>query len=343
MAVRYCCANCIDDRHIRRQLIPALSKLSGQCSYCHSSEQQLVSPIDLREQFELLISVYKPDSTGKTLVEWLKEDWALFGHERMDLAHAKDLLSDILDDGAIVRELFTASSASKSEALEHWQHLRTELMHTNRFFPTTDINLRRLERLLPFLLLDEEEIPKIWYRARIQQSDAAFPLDQMGCPPKHLASHGRANPAGIPYLYLASEKATAIAEVRPHTGDKVTIARFMVPIGLKLVDLRHPRKTVSPFILPDENEVATLRGDIEFLERLGQELTRPVLQKSAAFDYIPSQYLCEFAKKCGFDGVMYNSAVEGGVNVALFEPGKAKISDASTHCVTRVVVETKLG
>ena len=340
MAERYCCANCIDDRHIRRQLIPALSKSSGECSYCRSQGQQLVSPIDLREQFELLISVYKPDPSGKTLVEWLKEDWALFAHERMDLAHAKELLADILDDGAIVRELFAASSASKSEALEHWQQLRTELMHTNRFFPTTDINLRRLERLLPFLLLDEEEIPKTWYRARIQQSDDPFPLDQMGCPPKHLASHGRANPAGIPYLYLASERPTAIAEVRPHTGDKVTIARFIVPTGLKIVDLRHPRKTVSPFILPDENEVATLRGDIEFLERLGQELTRPVLQKSAAFDYIPSQYLCEFAKKCGFDGVMYKSAVEGGINVALFEPAKATIADAASHYVARVIVET---
>jgi RES domain-containing protein len=336
---RYCCANCIDDLHLRRQLIPALSKVIGTCSYCGSDNQPLVAPIELREQFELVIGVYTPDATGKTLVEWLKEDWAMFSHVCMDLAHAKELLADILDDGDIVRALFTASLQSKSEALVHWEQLRTELMHTNRFFPTTVIDLRRLERLLPFLLLDEEDTPKTWYRARIQSSVDVFSVAEMGSPPKHLASHGRANPAGIPYLYLASQDITAISEVRPHAGDNVSVAKFTVPDGLKIVDLRHPRRTVSPFILPDENEVALLRGDIEFLERLGEELTRPILQKSAAFDYIPSQYLCEFAKKCGFNGVMYRSSVDGGVNVALFEPGQATVVDVVSHHILRVVVE----
>jgi len=336
---RHCCANCIDDLHLRRQLIPALSKVVGDCSYCGSANVSLVAPLELREHFELVIGVYTPDANGKTLVEWLKEDWAMFGHARMDVAHAKELLADILDDGDIVRGLFIATLQSKSEALVHWEQLRTELMHTNRFFPTTAIDLRRLERLLPFLLLDEEDIPKTWYRARIQSAQDAFPLNEMGSPPKHLASHGRANPAGIPYLYLASKDITAISEVRPHTGDWVSVARFNIPDGLKIVDLRHPRRTVSPFILPDENEVALLRGDIEFLERLGEELTRPILQKSAAFDYIPSQYLCEFAKKCGFNGVMYRSSVDGGVNVALFEPGQATVVDVVAHHVLRVVVE----
>lgn len=336
---RFCCANCIDDLHLRRQLIPALSKENGTCSYCGSENQPLVAPIELREQFELIIGVYTPGADGKTLVEWLKEDWAMFGHVRMDVAHAKELLADILDDGDIVRGLFVATLQSKSDALVHWEQLRAELMHTNRFFPTTVIDLSRLERLLPYLLLDEEDIPKVWYRARIQNAAEPFKLEEMGSPPKHLASHGRANPAGIPYLYLASKEITAISEVRPHAGDRVSVAKFTVPGGLKLVDLRHPRRTVSPFILPDENEVALLRGDIEFLERLGEELTRPILQKSAAFDYIPSQYLCEFAKKCGFNGVMYRSSVDGGVNVALFEPEQATVVEVVSHHVRRVVVE----
>lgn len=338
-AVRQCCANCIDDRHLRRQLIPALSKVTGTCSYCGSDDQALVVPLELREQFEMLISVYTPNDAGKTLVEWLKEDWAMFGHERMDIAHAKELLADILDDGDIVRVRFEAAQQNKSDALVNWEQLRTELMHTNRFFPTTAIDLRRLERLLPYLLLDEEDIPKILFRARIHNSSEQYRADEMGAPPKHLASHGRANPAGIPYLYLASKAITAIAEVRPHAGDMVSVAEFAVPEGLKIVDLRHPRRTVSPFILTDELEVALLRGDIEFLEKLGNELTRPILQKSAAFDYIPSQYLCEFAKKCGFNGVMYRSSVDGGVNVALFEPEQAQVRGVVSNPVLRVTVE----
>lgn len=339
MAKRYCCAECIGDRHLRRDLIPSQSKIVGKCSYCGSDNQNLIEPIELQEQFELLISVYVRDDDGKPLVEWLKDDWAMFSHARMDVAHAKELLADILDDGDIVRQNFYPSQQSKSEALEHWEQLRTELMHTNRYFPRTAIDLNRLARLLPYLLLDEEEIPKTWYRARINSSPEAFPPDQMGCPPKHLASHGRANPAGIPYLYLASRQITAISEVRPHPGDTVTVAQFSIPAGLKILDLCNPRRTVSPFILSDESELATLRGDIEFLEKLGEELTRPILQKSAAYDYIPSQYLCEFAKKCGFSGVMYRSSVEGGENVALFEPDHATVTDVALHRVSCVRVE----
>jgi len=336
--LRYCCSNCIGDRHIRRQVISALSTLTGECSYCGSKNEKLIEPIRLQEQFELLISAYTLDDSGKTLVEWLKDDWTMFQHDKMDVAHAKELLADILDDGDIVRKNFVARITSRSDALEHWDQLRAELMHRNRFFPSTAIDLRRLERLLPYLMLDKEDVPPIWYRARIQQTASAYKSDEMGCPPKHLASHGRANPAGIPYLYLASSEITAISEVRPHPGEVVSVARFTIP-ELKIVDLRHPRQTVSPFILPDEESLAVLRGDIEFLEKLGEELTRPVLQKSAAFDYIPSQYLCEFAKKCGFDGVMYRSAAQGGVNLAVFDTEKAKVLDVTSRNITRVVVE----
>ncbi|MFZ0569740.1 MAG: RES domain-containing protein [Rhodomicrobium sp.] len=36
-------------------------------------------------------------------------------------------------------------------------------------------------------------------------------------------SEGRANPRGIPYLYLASTRDTALAEVRPWIGSHITV------------------------------------------------------------------------------------------------------------------------
>lgn len=334
----FCCPECFGDRHLKLQLFPALSINRGQCSYCGSNAQLLLNPIDLREQFELLISLYTRDEDGQTLVEWLKKDWAMFSHEKMDVAHSKDLLGEILDDGEIVRRKFSPREPVGTQAIQQWEQLRTELMHRNRFFPAITIDLERLARLLPYLLIDTAEIPQIWHRARIQQTNTTFMPDEMGCPPKHLASHGRANPAGIPYLYLASEEITAISEVRPQPGEVVSVARFSIP-ELKIIDLQSPRRTVSPFILSDEIELSALRADIEFLEKLGEELTRPVLQRSAAFDYIPSQYLCEYAKRCGFDGVMYRSAAEGGSNLALFDAERAKVIDVSSRSITRVVVE----
>jgi hypothetical protein len=334
---RLCCPECFGDRHLRRELFPTLSKAVGNCSYCGSTEQPLLDPIHLREQFELVIGVYKQDSAGKTLVEFLKEDWTLF--ERLDIAHAKDLLSDILDDGQIVRERFKAVVERKSEGLTNWQNRCAELMHSNRFFPATKVDLERLEELLSNLLLDEADMPQLWYRARIQGSELPYLAEYMGAPPPKLASHGRANPAGIPYLYIASSSATAISEVRPHSGDFISVAAITLPEGLKIADLRNPRKMVSPFILPDSQEVSEMCEDVRLLERLGEELTRPVLPKSAAYDYIPSQYLCEFAKKCGYDGVMYRSSVDGGVNLALFDPAKGVVGNVTVHSVSRVSVQ----
>lgn len=310
------------------------------CSYCGSVNQPLVSPTDLSVTFERLLDIYFHQSVeGRTLVEWFKDDWSMFLHERMDIAHAKELLADILDDGEIVRQLFAPSEKSKSDALQRWDALKNELMHLNRYFPKTEINWERLQQCIGYLLLQESEIPEKWFRARIQQSAQPFSAKEMKAPPKHSASHGRANPAGIPYLYLASTALTAVSEVRPHTGELVSVAEFGIPTSLKIVDLRYPKQTISPFYGEDEDEISSLRGDIEFIAKLGDELTRPVLPRSAAFDYIPSQYMCEFIKKSGFDGVMYRSSVADGINIALFQPDCAHALDITQHQVSRVSVD----
>lgn len=335
----YCCAECFNDGHLRIDVFPQLSSRIGDCSYCESKNQKLLLPSELKERFELLTSTYLEQPGGKLLVEWLKEDWGMFSKDTMDVAHSKELLAEILDDGDIVRKPFVPANQSVSEAVQRWSELRSELMHSNRYFPNTEINLDRLHRLFGFLLLKQVELPLDWYRARIQQDSTAYEAKYMMAPPKHLASHGRANPAGIPYLYIASTVLTAISEIRPHTGELASVAKVKIPDDLKIADLRHPRTTVSPFILSDESEIALLRGDIEFLEKLGDELTRPVLPRSAAFDYIPSQYLCEFVKVCGFDGVMYRSSVGDGVNVALFNPEVANVIEVTTHKVDKVTVK----
>ncbi len=162
----------------------------------------------------------------------------------------------------------------------------------------------------------------------------------MGAPPKRTASFGRANPAGIPYLYLGSTQLTAVSEVRPHTGEIICVADFVTSNDLKLVDLRNPREMVSPFIFPDADEIGEMRDEMPFLEQLGEELTRPVVPQSAAIDYTPSQYLCEFIKKCGYDGVIYRSSVSEGINLAMFDPSRADPGAVTQLRVTSVAVGT---
>jgi hypothetical protein len=110
------------------------------------------------------------------------------------------------------------------------------------------------------------------------------------------------------------------------------------PANLKIVDLRTPKKTVSPFMLGEPEDIARMRSDLPFLERLGLELTRPVLPQSAAIDYTPSQFLCEFIKGQGYDGVIYRSSVSDGVNLALFNPQAAACGTVRQFRVNQVSV-----
>lgn len=336
MSKRFCCPECFDDRALRDELFPSLDPDHGTCDFCGTADTQLVEPFKLANYFELLVNVYEPSEGGYLLVEWMKEDWQLFSHRRMDTAHAKELLGEILDDGEIVRKGFAPSSSYISEGLAQWDKLRDEMMYANRWFLDVAIDLDRLYELFGMLLAPQ--LPRQWYRARIRTEDEDFRIENMSAPPKRRSSHGRANPAGIPYLYLGSLPETAAAEIRPHTGEIACVADFKIP-EIKAVDLRNPRKLVSPFILSESSAIGQLRADLPFLERLGEELTRPVQPSGAAIDYIPSQYLCEFIKKSGFDGVVYRSSVSDGINLALFDPAQAVGGTVELYNVSKVSVE----
>lgn len=334
-----CCPNCFDDRGLRKSIIPSLNPSRGDCNFCGSKDTDLIDPSLLSDVFEMLISIYEQAPEGKSLVDLLKEDWLLF--PTLDTAHAKVLLTEILDDGDIVRKCFQPSPAHKSEGLARWDTLRDELMYKNRYFLDEALDADRLKELLSHLIA--QDVPEQWYRARILADDQPYNIDQMGAPPFGSASHGRANPSGIPYLYLGSVAKTAVSEIRPHTGEIACVADFTIRQPLVAIDLQDPRRIVSPFVLEDASAVGQMRADIPFLVQLGRELTRPVLRRSAAIDYIPSQYLCEFIKKSGYDGVVYRSSVSDGINLAIFDPSIAIGGHVALFKVDRVSVDISAG
>jgi hypothetical protein len=130
-----CCAECFGDRGLRRSIIPSRSTVTGHCSYCESDGVAVVEPTELAEYFELLVSAYRQDASGRLLIHWFREDWELFKHPRMDDSRAKDLLGEILNDGEIARQMFVPANAPTSDRLGEWENLRDELMHHNRYFP----------------------------------------------------------------------------------------------------------------------------------------------------------------------------------------------------------------
>lgn len=343
MPERRCCATCFDDRHIRAQLIDRCEPVRQDCDYCGAADALCVIPSRLSQWFAPLIATYSENPDGDFLVRHLISEWRMFSNGNLSEAGAKELLADVLDDGEIVRKKFTPIAHPSGGNLRRWEELRDELMHSNRWFLKEPMDMDRLAVLLDQLITTPTALEfSNWYRARLMTGDDAFPLKDMGAPPSDKAGHGRANPAGIPYLYLGSTRATAVAELRPHTGERACVARFGLSDAdnLKLADLRDPRSLISPLSDGDETLIIELRADLPLLERLGEELTRPVQPSGAAYEYVPTQYLCEYIKKKGFDGVLYRSSVssDDGVNIALFHPTVATATQPDVVSVTKVTV-----
>src|SRR4029077_7856064 len=83
---------------------------------------------------------------------------------------------------------------------------------------------------------------------------------------------------GEPVLYLATDRTTALAEVRAWKGAVVAIAEVRLREDVRLVDLSRPMKIGSPFFLDSVKWRMDLAG---LLRRLSADLSRPVLPKDA--------------------------------------------------------------
>ncbi len=309
-----CGVDCFADRRLKDR-IEFRSKERGRCGISGTEDTALIDATDLADDFGPVCGIYEPHPAGEPLVDWLIKDWNIFSINR---DQALCLLEHILDDAKRAQEPCKPQDAGTHDNLGNWESLRHELRCSNRFFPDAGIDHDHAGKLFQHLIMAQADLPTFWHRARIESESSPFSKKEMGPPPPDKTDPGRANPAGIPYLYLASTQETAIAEVRPQKGEILTVAEYSIKKQLQFIDLRNPRKSTTPFDIEDD-DIVEVRQNIPFLEELGRELSAPVLPGSAVIDYIPSQYLCEFIKKLGYHGVVYNSSVFNGMNLALFD------------------------
>ncbi|PNU21642.1 hypothetical protein C2E25_01920 [Geothermobacter hydrogeniphilus] len=330
-----CCGGCFGDWFLADYIDDSSDEV-GECKFCGSRDVKIISPQELLFHFDSLFELYEEsvDPEATSLESLLREDWGLF--EGLGRVKAEKLLAHIFDNLDVFRCEFLPSQDSETTAILQWEAFREELKHQRRFFPTNNSEILNLET--SFVALESRATLTVC-RARVCDQGVPFSLDEMGKPPEKLVGNGRANPVGIPCLYVASDAATAVAEIRPHKGEIVCVAEFEFRSALSFVDLRDPRKKISPFSL-DEEDLRMVHRNMGYLCRLGGELTMPILPRTAHLDYLPSQYLCEFIKSCGYDGVVYKSAMGPGVNYAIFNDSEVSGKDVSLYQVNHVHVES---
>ncbi len=134
------------------------------------------------------------------------------------------------------------------------------------------------------------------------------------------AHEGRANSKGIPCLYLATDRDTALAEVRPWVGSLVSVAEFRLKRSVRIVNCTSDDKRLQFYLkelLPQERErVVWLDIDRAF--------SQPVNPSDDVADYVSTQVLAELFKVNGLDGIGYRSSVGKGHNIAIFDPALAR-------------------
>jgi RES domain-containing protein len=161
----------------------------------------------------------------------------------------------------------------------------------------------------------------IWEGKKIVDYTEGPLMPTMMKPKKNQSFEGRINPKGIPYLYLATDKETAMSEVRPWIGSFVSVGQFKIRKDLKLVNCSIKSKNHKYYLNEPDDTIKreSVMSDID------EAFTKPVLKNEETAEYAPTQILGELFKNSGFDGILYSSALGKGKNIVLFNINSARM------------------
>lgn len=152
------------------------------------------------------------------------------------------------------------------------------------------------------------------------------------------ALEGRANPKGIPCLYVATDKETAMSEVRPWLGAIITIGQFEIKRDLNILDFSLEHGSANNFGLyfrepTIEEKIKAVWRDID------NAFSEPTQASDSNSDYAPTQIISEYIKSKGYDGIAYKSALADGHNLALFNLDVAEIINCTVYKTSTIKFE----
>ncbi len=220
------------------------------------------------------------------------------------------------------------------------------IMTENRYIHSTEI-LEIFDKINDFFVQREEIIPvgSLMYRAQkgivdYDPSPIPYGINRM-LPLDHEAREGRANPKGIPYIYLSNKINIAISEVRSWIGDDISLAVFSNKKELRLIDFSSDDTShgIIDFNATEwlsDNSIETLWGDIN------QSFSRPISPTDNTAEYSLTQMIAESVKNKGYDGLFYNSGFSKdgreGKNIVIFNKKLLEIHSIHVYEVTGIDV-----
>jgi hypothetical protein len=192
--------------------------------------------------------------------------------------------------------------------------------------------------------INEENMNIDFWGFNAKDSDAPPPND----------IQGRVNPVGITYLYGAKNISTAIAEIQPTISQLVSVAEIKTLKDLNIFSFDFEEAFTHSGLL--EKSLPEIKEEIGisfeymmvFFDTISELFSKPALGETKY--YYTTQYISEYIKKKGFDGIMFKSSLEkGGKNIVLFDTSKDdngnhknyQIANSFLHKVDNVIVSSK--
>ena len=320
------CDYCFNDEEVQIAICNE-SVCDGICDIC-GRYSRVVDAMFLSDFFGEVLSLFSPCVDGMNIVSFLQRDWNLFVNEKVGYAII-DFFLNQWNYGYVITDKVCYVDSIQN-IISVWDDLKYKVKKKSRFFTSLEtfdkLGLIRCNLVIP--------TKTILYRARVIPSGKDFlVVEEMGCPPIEYATAGRANPLGIPYLYLCQNEETTYYEVRALYLDKLAIGSFETSRDLKIMDFT---KQMSLYVANvQSSDLATEVSKYILLQRISKDLSKPLRRFDSELEYVPTQLICEYCKLNGIDGIQFYSSVHnGGVNVVLFDAQKA-------DCKSVKIVEIK--
>ena len=313
------CKDCFLDEELRSE-INANAVIDGICDVC-GKQSKVMDFSEFHGFFTTLLELYSPTvNSNKTIVDVIQNEWHFF----KDKDVAKVLLADVIEANNLSYSIadFVDYTDDICIRIAAWDRLKTSVKEKSRFFTNMD-EFAQYNYLTAGKSL---HVGQKLYRSRITPvGQKKIKCDKMGCPPKEMATAGRANPIGIPYLYLSDSAKTTYFEVRAVYLDKLSVGTFRIERELELVDFIYDMNLFLAY-----NDGTTSLKEIvikkKIIDAISEDLSKPLRRYDSELEYVPTQLICEYCKRIvGADGISFESSLhKGGRNYVLFDDSSAK-------------------
>jgi hypothetical protein len=338
--MKFVCKDCFADK----ELIGFIESqnIFGDCDVCSNKAIEIIDIDETLEFFSELMLNFSLKDGEKDLFSQIQENWDFFREPKTGIEILNEVLSRIHSEISSANATVTFNE-EVLDNINYWTIFKEKLIWETRYVS----NIEYLTEDLGWDSFFESKVKigegDIFYRGRLHHNanEDIFGPNEMYAPPREDSVAGRANPEGIPFLYLSDNESTVLYEVRGSFLDEISIGKF-VPLS----------SMEDPIIISDFTETPALfyPGEVNkrikstlLKKQISIDLSRPMRRYDSELDYIPTQFICEFIKVfTNVQGIKFKSSVhEGGNNIVIFDESIMECTSVKKVKVSEVRIQSE--